>query len=399
MIFFPIDKIIVYSIGFIFLLSSFFYLLTVWNVKKPKFENAYAPKVCVMAYAWQSGNVIERKIKNFLQQNYPKDKFEIVIYDNKSTDETKDICLKYKKQGLIKYFTPEKAYDRKAPVLDLAIKNVVKSEIIALTDPDSVCEKDWLKKIVQPFKDSKVGAVAGTTHCGNYYKNLFTKFRAIEDEWWYNIAVHGKNGKIKVSDFQPICGANYALRRAAWKSVGGSHGKTLIEDYEITHRLYDRGWKIAASDANLWQEEVEDVEQYARQRKRWYSINVLRLVKDKNWIDKSLGAYPISMQSMAFFSLIYFLIIVLNRTIQDTLTSYAIIYFIPTLFMYLALSYGLIKIGKTKFLPYVPLLLTFDSALQAYVFLETKTLEKEEQQWVMLLKGKYYHTGSKIKMD
>ena len=105
------------------------------------------------------------------------------------------------------------------------------------------------------------------------------------------------------------------------------------------------------------------------------------------------------MQSMAFFSLIYFLMIVLNRIIQDTLTSYAIIYFIPTLFMYLALSYGLIKIGKTKFLPYVPLLLTFDSALQAYVFLETKTLEKEEQKWVMLLKGKYYHVGSKIKMD
>ncbi|MEM3004802.1 MAG: glycosyltransferase, partial [Candidatus Bathyarchaeia archaeon] len=75
-----------------------------------------------MAYAWQSGNVIERKILNFLGQDYPKDNLEIIIYDNDSTDETPDICKRYEEGGLIKYYRPARPYDRKAPVLDEAIE-------------------------------------------------------------------------------------------------------------------------------------------------------------------------------------------------------------------------------------------------------------------------------------
>ena len=100
-------KILVYIMGSIFFFASIFYLITVWNVKKPEFNYDFFPKVSIMAYAWQSGNIIEKKIKNFLDQNYPKDRFEIIIYDNKSTDETDDICLEYAKKGLIKFYQPK----------------------------------------------------------------------------------------------------------------------------------------------------------------------------------------------------------------------------------------------------------------------------------------------------
>lgn len=147
-----ISKILIALIGSILLIASIFYLVTVWNVKRPEYKEEFFPTVSLMAYAWQSGNVIERKIKNFLEQDYPRDRFEVIIYDNDSTDETADICLEYERRGLIKYYRPLRAYDRKAPVLDQAIESVAKGEIIALTDPDGVCERGWLRKIVQPFK-------------------------------------------------------------------------------------------------------------------------------------------------------------------------------------------------------------------------------------------------------
>ena len=396
---FFIARILIYTMGLIFLIASIFYLITVWNVKKPASKYDFFPRVSLMAYAWQSGNIIERKIKNFLEQSYPKDKFEIIIYDNDSTDETRQICHKYVKRGLIKYFKPKKAFDRKAPVLDRAIGKVAKGEIIALTDPDGVCEKDWVKKIVQPFKDPKVGAVAGITHGGNYRKNLFTKLRAIEDEWWYNISVLGKAGKIKISDFQPICGANYALRKEAWKSVGGNHGESLIEDYEMTFKLYNKGWRVAAANANVWQEEVENVGQYIRQRRRWYSSSLQKVVKGERKLDKTLGVLPISMQSMAFLSLFYFVLVCAFRALGGVLLVKSLAFAVPFLLTNLALAFGLLKVNKAKLLPYVPISLTLDSALQLAIFLETKVRFRTEHKWVRLAKGKYYHAGTDIRTD
>jgi len=392
-----IFTILVSVVGLILLSGSVFYLVTVWNVKKPEFKYDCFPTVSLMAYAWQSGNVIERKINNFLQQDYPKEKFEVIIYDNDSTDETAEICLRYERQGLIKYYRSPKAYDRKAPVLDQAIAEVARGEIVALSDPDGVCERDWVKKIVQPFKDSKVGAVAGVTHCGNYYRDLFTKLRAIEDEWWYNISVLGKSGRLRISGFQPICGANYALRKAAWESVGRTHGNSLIEDYEITFRLYEKGWRMACADANIWQEEVEDIGGYIRQRRRWYQSPIRKVVMGKRRMDKVLGALPISMQATAFLSLIYFILVCAYQNVLGVLAINSMVSATPFLLTFAALAFGLVKVGRTSLLLYVPLFLTFDNALQMAIFFETKLRFKEEKHWVQLATGEHYHVGVEMR--
>lgn len=397
--FFDVFTILIYGLGLVFFIASLFYFITVWNVKNPEYKNDFFPRVSLMTYAWQSGNVIERKIQNFLNQNYPKELFEVIVYDNHSTYETRDICLQYEKRGLIKYYRPLKAYDRKAPVLDEVIEKVAKGEIIVLTDPDGLCEKDWVKKIVQPFKDPKVGAVTGVTHCGNYHKNIFTKLRAIEDEWWYHIYTLGKIGRIKISDFQPICGANYALRRKAWESVGRTHGTSLVEDYEMTFKLYDNEWKIAAAAAHVWQEEVETLGQYIRQRRRWYSPSTQNIFRGKRKKEKILGAIPISMQVTTFLSLIYFIIIFIYFILHGGIIGNTLIFAAPFGLTYLSLLYGLWKVDKKRLIPYIGLFLTFDSVLQLAVFLDTKIRIKKEHKWVKLVKGKYYHTGTEIRMD
>jgi cellulose synthase/poly-beta-1,6-N-acetylglucosamine synthase-like glycosyltransferase len=93
----------------VLLSASIFYLITVWNYKIRKTKYEFFPSVSLMAYAWQSGNVIERKIVNFLEQDYPRDKFDVIIYDNDSTDETREICLTYERKGLIKYYRSGRA--------------------------------------------------------------------------------------------------------------------------------------------------------------------------------------------------------------------------------------------------------------------------------------------------
>ncbi len=382
------------------LLLAFYYILLVWNAKTPSRPTEYFPRVTAMAYAWQSGNIIERKIENFLSQEYPAEKLEIIIYDNDSTDETPTICKRYEGKKLIKYYRPEQAYDRKAPVLDEAIGREATGEIIALTDPDGICEKEWVKKIVQPFIDPKVGATSGITHCGNWHKNFFTRLRAIEDEWWNNIAFTGRDGKMKISNFQPLCGCNYALRRSTWEDVGRSHGKSLLEDLELSMKPHQKGWKVAVTDANVWQEEVEGIDEYIRQRRRWYSFKSKEVIGKTRRPDRIIGSLPQGIQTTAIFSFLLFLeVLVRNRLFSDP--SDALVFFSasPFLLHNLAMAWGMIKVNKPRFIPYVPIFLTLDALLQLWCFIDVRLHWREEQKWVKLSRGKYYHIGTEIRTD
>ncbi len=388
------------SIISFFLAISIFYVFLAWNAKTPSRPVHYFPSVTAMAYAWQSGNVIERKIKNFLSQDYPSEKLEIIIYDNDSTDETPTICRQYEEKGLIKYYRPKRPHDRKAPVLDEAIENEATGEIIALTDPDGVCEKEWVKKIVQPFSDPEIGAVAGITHCGNWDKNFFTRLRAVEDEWWNNISLTARDGKVRITKFQPLCGCNYALRRSTWEDIGRSHGTSLLEDLQVSLKLHQKGWRLVVADANVWQEEVENIDEYWRQRRRWYSFKSLDIMNGDGKLDRIIGSLPQGIQMTALFSLLTFLVILtwnfffFRIEISETLFAAS-----PFLLHNLALMWGLFKAAKARFIPYVPIFLTADALLQLWCFADVRLRWREEPKWVKLASGKYYHVGSELRMD
>ncbi len=377
----------------IFLAASLFSLFYALNFKKPSppKEPKVLPKVSVMTYAYindWAGNVIKRKIENFLDLNYPKDKYEIIVYDNGSTGRTLKICKEYAKKGLIKHYRSDKGYNRKGLVLDDVIRDVAKGDIIALTDPDGICERDWLMKHVCNLMSSKkIGASIGMVFCGNWYKNFFTRMRAIEDVWMIDVASLGR-----ISDVQFICGANYSFKRKAWKDAGG-HGKTLIEDAEIANRLQKGGWRIAVTDAAVWQEEVEDIYDFFIQRLRWYSTPMGIIFREKKTISTILSISPWSIQTVSLFSLIAF---IFANNLPLRIFSLA-----PFLISILALVIGLVKMKEKKFIPFILPYLTFDAAVSLICFIAAKILNilKKEVRWERLSKCRYYHNGTKIKIN
>jgi cellulose synthase/poly-beta-1,6-N-acetylglucosamine synthase-like glycosyltransferase len=377
----------------LFMVASLFSLFYALNFKKPgpPKEPKVLPKVSVMTYAYindWAGNVIKRKIENFLDLNYPKDKYEIIVYDNGSTGRTLKICKEYAKKGLIKHYRSDKGYNRKGLVLDDVIRDVAKGDIIALTDPDGICERDWLMKHVCNLMSSKkIGASIGMVFCGNWYKNFFTRMRAIEDVWMIDVASLGR-----ISDVQFICGANYSFKRKAWKDAGG-HGKTLIEDAEIANRLQKGGWRIAVTDAAVWQEEVEDIYDFFIQRLRWYSTPMGIIFRKKKTISTILSISPWSIQTVGLFSLVAF---IFANNLPLRIFSLA-----PFLISILALAIGLVKMKEKKFIPFILPYLTFDAAVSLICFIAAKILNilKKEVRWERLSKCRYYHNGTKIKIN
>jgi cellulose synthase/poly-beta-1,6-N-acetylglucosamine synthase-like glycosyltransferase len=375
----------------LWLIPSLIFIITAIRLKIKKEKYDFFPPVSVISWTWKDGNIIERKIKNFLSQNYPG-KFEVIIVDNASEDETREICERYAKKGLIKYYRTKKAYDRKAYGLDEAIKKVARYDILAMTDPDGVCEKNWLKKIVQPFKDKSVGAVIGLTHCGNFYVNLFTKLRAVEDEWFYAISPLGNKFSKSV---HLVCGANYALRRKALKSVGYHGKKTLGEDFEVTIKLYNKGWNVRAVNANVWQEEVETLKEYIRQRLRWHDTAIVSHRYYFHQIMKILKKRPLGLLLFYFsFSIYIFAFIYLLLTLYNPLIG-----LLGFFFCNLAIVIGLVKLKRYFLIPYVPLYLVIEPFLVIYCLLlrEYLLLRKRKIVWRSLY-DHYYHRGRRIVM-
>ena len=68
------------------------YLSKPWNINVDK---SYEPKVTIITPTYNEAKLIEKKLDNIYQQNYPKNKLEIIIVDSASTDETPELVKKW----------------------------------------------------------------------------------------------------------------------------------------------------------------------------------------------------------------------------------------------------------------------------------------------------------------
>lgn len=84
---------------------------------------------------------------------------EVVVVDNGSTDNTKEVVLSFKDRLNITY-----VYERQRGIpyaRNAGIENTTK-DIIAFIDDDCVADRNWLKYLEIPFiKDSHIGVVGG----------------------------------------------------------------------------------------------------------------------------------------------------------------------------------------------------------------------------------------------
>lgn len=138
-------------------------VLRVLTWLKPKFwksglQNAeYLPSLTVLITVHNEEAVIRRRIENCLQLDYPKDKLQIIVASDNSTDHTETI---------VESFGPPVRLIRgnsgrgKSLTENDAVP-YAQGEIVVLSDADTTFPTDFLQKICAPFSDPKVGCVTG----------------------------------------------------------------------------------------------------------------------------------------------------------------------------------------------------------------------------------------------
>ena len=116
------------------------------------------PTITLFIAAHNEQKVIAQKLENSLALDYPRDRLQILVADDGSTDRTAEIVKAYQNKGVELIHYPDRK--GKLTTINRAIK-FAGNEIILFSDSDNFYPVDTVHEIVKYFSDPSVGAVSG----------------------------------------------------------------------------------------------------------------------------------------------------------------------------------------------------------------------------------------------
>jgi glycosyltransferase involved in cell wall biosynthesis len=126
---------------------------------RPVRKEEIEPAVSMIVPAHNEDEVIERRVQNLLELDYPPEKLEIVIASDASTDRTEEIVERLAGQnGHVRLLRCERG--GKLPALNRAVRET-SHEIVAFGDANATWAPDALRKLVRNFADPDVAYVCG----------------------------------------------------------------------------------------------------------------------------------------------------------------------------------------------------------------------------------------------
>jgi cellulose synthase/poly-beta-1,6-N-acetylglucosamine synthase-like glycosyltransferase/peptidoglycan/xylan/chitin deacetylase (PgdA/CDA1 family) len=218
------------------------------------------PSVTVVVPAYNEAVGIERAVRSLAASTYRD--LDIVVVDDGSTDATADIVAGI---GLDRVRLLRRANGGKAAALTTGIRASA-ADVIVMVDGDTVFEPETVERLVRPFADPGVAAVAGNTKVGNR-RGLLGRWQHIE----YVIGFNLDRRMYEVFESTPtVPGAIGAFRRDVLVELGGVSSDTLAEDTDLTLSIGRLGLHVAyAEDALAWTEAPSTLSGLWRQRYRW----------------------------------------------------------------------------------------------------------------------------------
>jgi cellulose synthase/poly-beta-1,6-N-acetylglucosamine synthase-like glycosyltransferase len=236
------------------------YALLLWGLARLRTECAARaapslaelPAVSVIVAAYAEQNVIEERIANLRELEYPRDRVEVIVSCDGSPDETPerarragaDLVLELPRGGKIR-------------AQDAGVERS-RHEIVAFSDANVSWAPDALRRLIEPFADPRVGYVCGqvalVSQHGTNQEGLY---------WRYEMALRRLESRVR--SVTAGNGAIYATRREAYLVVDPIMG----HDLSFPFQMVKRGWRaLYAPEARASEKMVPSLEgEFARKRR------------------------------------------------------------------------------------------------------------------------------------
>ncbi|MEO5887722.1 MAG: glycosyltransferase family 2 protein [Anaerolineales bacterium] len=191
------------------------------------------PSVTLLITAYNEEEVIEKKIENSLWLDYPRDRLQIIVAADGSSDRTPQIVGKFHERGVELTHSPLR--DGKLAAINRAIAQA-RGDIVVFSDANNMYASDAIRKLIAPFSDPTVGASTGAKliiQDGN-------ELSGVEGIYWkYESWI--KTNETILGTCTSSVGEILAIRRELYKPPPNH---IINDDYYIVLDLIKRGFRV-----------------------------------------------------------------------------------------------------------------------------------------------------------
>lgn len=290
----------------------------------------YTPMVSVIVPARNEERVIQDKIENLLSLDYPKERMEMIIVSDQSTDQTNSIVQRYQDQGIT--LLPLDERHGKTLAQNIAVEHS-KGEIIIFSDANAMYAKDAIHHLVGHFKNPGVGGVSGEL-C---YTVPHESRVGDEENIYWNLDKFLKKQENRLAGIPGANGSIYAVRKSLYIPLQ----KDIISDFiEPLLIQYNKHKVIFEPRAKSFEESSYIFKQEFRRKKRIITRSLSSLLQHKYLLNPfKNGGMALQIWShkvLRWLNPIFLILLFISNIFLLHIPGFRIIFIIQLIFYILA---------------------------------------------------------------
>jgi len=221
-----------------------------------------SPTVAVIVPCWNEATTVGATCESLLALRYPKEKLEVILVDDGSTDATPLVMSHFALHPQVKIIRKENGGKHTALNAGIA---ATEAEFIGCLDADSFVEPDALGEIIPCFNDLQVAAVTGAM---SVHKPITMLQHMQNAEYIFGITF--RHAIASINGLYVTPGPFSFYRRDVINNLGGFRYGHQTEDMEMALRIQQAGYGIEnAPRARVYTKAPATIAKLVKQRTRW----------------------------------------------------------------------------------------------------------------------------------
>ncbi len=249
---------------------------------------AFEPSVTVLITAYNEEQAIRGKLENTLEIDYPKEKLEILVASDCSSDKTDEIVKEFAAKNVKLHRQTERL--GKTMAQNAAVEKA-SGEIVLFSDATTMYQPDVLSAILPNFADKTIGCVAGKLVYVDDSQSPVGK--GAKSYWNYETSI--KISESRACSLIGVSGCLYAVRKSAYQPMYAE----ACSDFLICTILYRQGLRsIYEPNAVCTEETNRQTVKEMRMRVRVISQTFADLWRNRSMLNPlKSGFYAIELFS------------------------------------------------------------------------------------------------------
>ena len=294
------------------------------NFADQKIEEAdadYEPYVTFVVPCMNEEDAIEKTVTKCLAADYPKDKLDVIVINDGSTDRTGEILTRLAKENDRLQVVHWKVNQGKRHGMAEGFR-MAKGEIIIQLDSDSYIVPSTVRDFIKPFVIDEIGAICAHADPENADENLLTRMQAAYYFMSFRILKSAESVFMTV-----FCcsGCSSAYRKSVVNPIIDDWlAETFLglpvtwgDDRALTNQVIKSGYKTIYSDkAQAYTVCPTNIKTFLKQQVRW----------KKGWLVNSIFASKFVYKKRPFVTFTYFFPLILITIITPFIAAKALIY-------------------------------------------------------------------------